>query len=178
MSTQSQSHNDPTAHSIYKRFSAYDFASDETFQQGLSPIIRPVQEAGGSVDENIIGRAKAFYFSKVTGQEISWDGYLAWRETNGLGAQQRSVPPSAAHSTHELEPKTADPSNSTGSVGMDDAPLPMSFTAIAQLINTGNLHLIPNNKLIPDGLNSQEPSKPQQKAPRKLWETAIDTSAV
>ncbi|KDQ12527.1 hypothetical protein BOTBODRAFT_417895 [Botryobasidium botryosum FD-172 SS1] len=171
MSTQSQSlGSDITASSAYEGFNSYDFASDETFQQGLSSIIGPIQEGGGSVDDSTVGRAKAFYFSKVTGQDISWDGYLAWREANGLGT------PSSAHPTQEPEPKTTDPSVSTGSGGMDDAPLPMSFSAIAELISTGNLHLVPNNKLIPDGLNSQEPSKPQQKVPRKPWEAAIDGS--
>lgn len=118
--------------------------------------------------------------SRMTGQEVTWDGYLAWRESiSDPGTQQRRQPGQLSSSSSHLpglhgeaQPKLrpqplpnpgaegeltgALPENET--VGMDDAPLPMSFSAIAELISTGNVHLIPNNKVIPDGLNVRSPS--------------------
>ena len=123
---------------------------------------------------------------RVMGQELTWDGYIAWKESNfgsrGSRFEQERVSPPHRHdppSQSQPQPQPQPPSHSEsisssssepvpapgtepksqpretdgGGIGMDDAPLPMSFSAIAELISTGNVHLIPNNKVIPDRLN-------------------------
>ncbi|PVG04545.1 hypothetical protein CPB86DRAFT_746361 [Serendipita vermifera] len=56
----------------------------------------------------------------------------------------------------------------------------LTFAEIKHLIETGQAHLIPNNKVIPDQLNDAQPSVSQIQAKKKPWEmnsSATDPSS-
>lgn len=52
----------------------------------------------------------------------------------------------------------------------------LSFAEIKHLIETGQAHLIPNNKIVPDRLNESVPSVSTAKVRRKPWEVTKDPS--
>lgn len=87
--------------------------------------------------DEIVGRAKAFYFSKKAGVSVSWDDIK-------LTADDKAIP--------------------------DDAR-PLTFAQLSDLIQSGQTHLIPNNKEIPDDTNPDQPSASNVKdIPKKPWE--------
>jgi hypothetical protein len=54
----------------------------------------------------------------------------------------------------------------------DDKNRVLSFAELKELIETGNVDKIPNNKIIPEGLNDAPPSQSTAPARKKPWEAA------
>ncbi|KAL5497953.1 hypothetical protein ACEPAH_2884 [Sanghuangporus vaninii] len=140
---------------VKEQFASYPFDTDEAFQEGLSSILQSVQQDESTSDsrEDIIGRAKAFYFSSVTGHQVSWD---------------------------ELKSANTVPSpgqRSTGEHHTQNSEKVLTFTEIVSLIESNQAHLIPNNESIPGGTAEEIPSASTAERRKKPWELAANTDA-
>ncbi|KZW00365.1 hypothetical protein EXIGLDRAFT_830774 [Exidia glandulosa HHB12029] len=124
---------------VYAQFEQYDFDADIAFQNGLASIVVGAQEQGKSEDEvaDIVGRAKAFYFSRTTGQALDWDAYRTHKASRPAEARQ------------------------------------LSFNEIVELVKSGQTHLVPNNKTVPEGLNNGPSTTSSATARAKPWEAAV-----
>ncbi|KAH9474608.1 hypothetical protein JR316_0013071 [Psilocybe cubensis] len=148
MSTESQSLNAPS--DALKAYAAYPFDTDENYQQGLASIL-----SGGTYDtsssqevrDEMIRRTRVFYFNKITGSSITLE------------------------QVREFE--LATPADSAN----DDETRVLTFAELKELIESGNVDKIPNNKIIPDRLNDAPPSQSNAPLPKKPWEKAAATNS-
>lgn len=122
------------------------------------------QGSSGADSELLIGRAKAYYFSSyvcsgcsvywyypsnpymhscsVSGKTINWDEYAAYKS----GALDSSSTPAHSIVDNAQSPRgDKDPS--------DPGSGALSFAQITALIESGQTDKIPNNDIIPQGLN-------------------------
>ena len=106
------------------------------------------KEKSSNEQESIVGRAKAFYFTKyvvilsssrlaaeylvrVTGKELVWEDYVQERQKRSISDQVPTTDTATALDTNSE----------------------LTLQEITQLIESGQTHLIPNNYDIPSGLN-------------------------
>ncbi|KAF8895873.1 hypothetical protein CPB84DRAFT_1244280 [Gymnopilus junonius] len=135
-----------------KAYGSYPFSSDETYQQGVASLF-----AGGAVDpnapaevhEDVKRRTRVFYFNKITGNSITAEEVCDYE----LLLQQSLV-----------ERKPA-----------EDKDRVLTFAELKELIESGNVDKIPNNKVIPDVLNEAPPSQSTAPMRKKPWEEATDS---
>ncbi|KAF8805607.1 hypothetical protein BYT27DRAFT_7169151 [Phlegmacium glaucopus] len=150
MSTDSEVPNNNTTTSI-GAYGAYPFSSDEIYQQGLASIL-----AGNTLDANsppevreeLERRTRVFYFNKITGSSITIN-------------EARDYELSLAASTVD----SAQP----GSQDIDENRV-LTFAELKELIESGNVDNIPNNKIIPEALNDAPPSQSTAPTKKKPWE--------
>ncbi|KLO15539.1 hypothetical protein SCHPADRAFT_902308 [Schizopora paradoxa] len=140
---------------VLQSFREYPFDEDAEFQAGLSEILGARTQSGAEAGQtnvgDIIGQAKAYYFSSKCGIPFSWEEYL----------QQTQDEPH-----NNLQPSKA----ATGETDLVSNEL--SFAQISALIESGETHLIPNNEIIPGGVNIASPSQSKVNSARKPWEKA------
>jgi len=141
-------------------FSTYPFEGDAAFQEGLQSIVSAAQGKSPEELDDIIGRAKTFYFARITGRKVTWKNYLEWRMSHPLGP--------FPHTPSNL-PGTV-PASMTIDSSDVGGPEALSFHRITELIQSGQTHLIPNNKVIPNSLHNEAPSQSVQVARKKPWE--------
>ena len=77
----------------------------------------------------------------VTGQTVNWDDYIAYKHEK---SKSEAI-------LHPVDPVTA--SQPDDSEDADQSAKVLSFAEISALIESGQTHLIPNNEIIPQGLN-------------------------
>ncbi|KDR77108.1 hypothetical protein GALMADRAFT_246301 [Galerina marginata CBS 339.88] len=147
-------HTDPQAGQadILKTYASYPFDSDETYQQGLASILGGTAFDINSpleVQEETKRRTRVFYFNKITGNSITAE------EARDYELSLQNTP--------------QEPSNAG-----DEARV-LTFSELKELIETGNVDKIPNNKIIPEGLNVAPPSESTAAARKKPWEIATDS---
>jgi len=125
-----------------------------------------------------IGKAKAFYFSRSSGEQLSWDDYSRYRkQRTEIPEKHRVEGLPSTDAPVEQEAPLFKPSehqsdaNTTATAGLHGAAPPLSFSNIAELIASGKTHLIPNNDIIPDKLSEEKPSESRAPARKKPWET-------
>ncbi|PPQ77950.1 hypothetical protein CVT25_015425 [Psilocybe cyanescens] len=151
MSAQSQSQS---AHSdALKAYGAYPFDSDEMYQQGLASILSGATydtSSSQEVRDEMVRRTRVFYFNKITGNSITLEEVRDYELSPGQPA--------------------------IGSAAADEETRVLTFAELKELIETGNVDKIPNNKIIPDGLNDAPPSQSNAPMPKKPWETATSSS--
>ncbi|KAL5520695.1 hypothetical protein ACEPAF_2697 [Sanghuangporus sanghuang] len=141
---------------VNEQFASYPFDTDEAFQEGLSSILESVVQQGESTSdsrEDIIGRAKAFYFSSVTGYQVTWDELKS----------ANTVPSPGQRSTGEHHTQN------------DEKVL--TFAEIVSLIESNQAHLVPNNESIPGGTTEEIPSASTAERRKKPWELVANTDA-
>ncbi|EJD05329.1 uncharacterized protein FOMMEDRAFT_165789 [Fomitiporia mediterranea MF3/22] len=138
--------------SSLEEFAAYPFHSDQAFQDGLTSILNAACADGSDSEgrEDVIGRAKAFYFSSVTGHQISWDDVRNATERKSSEDHAGNIP-------------------GPNDVAQNESRV-LSFTEITALIESDRTHLIPNNESISGGVNDDRPSESKEKPRRKPWE--------
>ncbi|KAA1474442.1 hypothetical protein DENSPDRAFT_882804 [Dentipellis sp. KUC8613] len=138
-----------------KLYAEYPFGSDEVFQQGLSSILSSgtLSRAEGESDEDILRRAKLFYFKRVTGYDVS--------ETDARVAEQSLPPPQAE----------------AAQIVTEEEPQHLTFAQLKELIEQGKTDEIPNNKKIPDALNTAAPSEAKEQPRKKPWELASSANS-
>ncbi|KZT34103.1 hypothetical protein SISSUDRAFT_1053345 [Sistotremastrum suecicum HHB10207 ss-3] len=124
---------------VLRQFHEYPFSTDNVFQEGLKSVL--AAEGTADEQEEIIGRAKAYYFSQISGQELSWEAIKA-------ASNPSSNPPSSSEEQR-----------------------PLTLAELTNLIQTGQTHLIPNNKLLPSGTSAESPSPSSAGLRKKPWET-------
>ncbi|KAG0635773.1 hypothetical protein HOY80DRAFT_1017778 [Tuber brumale] len=194
----SQSFPQSTDLESFDAIGAYDWGSDREFQTGLQSVLSSVPSPTAEQKEELILRAKCFFYSKMSGIKIDYSVYKA-RISQGKSnptatATALENPPGFAQKEHgtlldstneepildtterdvnnEQSPlSNPDPNTpATASGGTPDAPYPNSFAYIVELITTGQP--IPGIKHIPNELNSAPPSEPVRAKRLKPWEKA------
>jgi len=142
-------------------FNTYPFDLDAEFQVGLQSILAGAPpEADRSAMEQ---QAKLFYFNRKTGLSLSpsdLSSSLSHPSTSGAGTKEAAVDGTEVQA-HEAAPASA-----------EDAPYPLSFAQLAELIQTNRVELIPNNDVIPSTVLEGQASESTLLVPRKPWETA------
>ncbi|KIO30135.1 hypothetical protein M407DRAFT_242328 [Tulasnella calospora MUT 4182] len=153
-----------TLRSAYAEFAAYRFHEDPEFLSGLASILGSADEAAQlSAEERAekVGRAKAFYFSRLKGVEVTWDGYLRYSQPQETNSGVSNVTSTVEATDPPLDTRT-DPAL--------EEQRPLSFQQLSEMIATGNLTDVPFNRLIPEAISDQKPSDPATPARRKPWE--------
>ncbi|KJA23846.1 hypothetical protein HYPSUDRAFT_39372 [Hypholoma sublateritium FD-334 SS-4] len=138
-----------------KAYAEYRFDEDETYQQGLASILAGTALDPSATDEvrdEMIRKTRVFYFNKVKGYAVTLDEARAC---------DLSLNPSEART-------------SGGPPSEDDENRVLTFAELKELIETGNVDKIPNNKIIPEGLNDAPPSQSTAPSRKKPWEKPID----
>ncbi|EJU01667.1 hypothetical protein DACRYDRAFT_39017, partial [Dacryopinax primogenitus] len=139
-------------------FLAYPFDIDQEFQEGLQSILSTAPpEAELS---NTILRAQLFYFNRKTGLSLNPHELAASESSN---KQEEAVETEKSES-QQVEPHTAAPPSA------GDAPYPLSFAQLAELIQSNRTDLIPNNDIIPNTVLEGQSSESRTPARRKPWE--------
>jgi len=127
---------------------------------------------------DVTGRARAFYYKKVSGQEVDWSEYLKYKQNQSQSIQvetasSANVPPDASE---DPQLATQKPSHNAPSI-LNGAPAPISFSELADLIVNNQTHLIPNNEAVPSILNEETPSASKATIRKKPWEAAQITTS-
>ncbi|KIM33832.1 hypothetical protein M408DRAFT_18832 [Serendipita vermifera MAFF 305830] len=125
---------------------AYDFEGDQDFKRGLQSILART-DMDASAKEQLVLKAKLFFFTKKTGLTVTMEEYLNSQKTN------------APETNTEAQSATKE----------------LSFAEIKHLIETNRADEIPNNKTIPDIVHSTLPSVSAAKPRSKPWEAANDS---
>ncbi|KAJ7056929.1 hypothetical protein C8F01DRAFT_1152789 [Mycena amicta] len=152
---------------VLDQYASFPFSVDDEYQSGLDSLI-----AGGvlandppeDIKQEIFRRTRVFYFNRVTGQDLSIDAVREY-ELSLLPAQAQAPVSEAQAPQDDIvspphEAVTTDPSE----------PVVLTFAQLKALIEAGKEDEIPNNKIIPEGLNEQSPSVSSAPVRRKPWE--------
>ncbi|RPA99975.1 hypothetical protein L873DRAFT_1681587 [Choiromyces venosus 120613-1] len=142
---------------------AYDWDSDREFQTGLQSILSSVPSPTAEQKEELTLRAKCFFYSKMSSIKIDYNAYKAYI------SQRKPNPATATTATTPAIPENP-PEFVQKEHRNSDAPYPMSFAHIVELITKGLP--IPGIKQIPNELNSAPPSQPVRAKRLKPWEKA------
>ncbi|PPQ99303.1 hypothetical protein CVT24_009171 [Panaeolus cyanescens] len=123
-------------------------------KQGLQSIISSGTidiNAPENVREDMIRRTRVFYFNQTTGSNISMED--AARVELGFTQTAAQQPPET------------------------DETRVLSFAELKELIESGNVDKIPNNKIIPEAINDAPPSESVTPARKKPWEIAAQATS-
>ncbi|KAK7040723.1 hypothetical protein VNI00_009629 [Paramarasmius palmivorus] len=132
--------------SVLNQYASFPFDSDDAFKQGLAGIIaRSPPEAN---HDEISRKAKVFYFNRVTGNTLSIEEAETFEQAS---AKSSDVDPSADSSSQQQQES-------------------LTLAQIKEFIETGRADQLPNNKVIPGGLNEEPPSQSTATARKKPWE--------
>lgn len=155
---------------IYTALTQFD-ETDTEFQAGIQTIIGPMQSSGVAPEqiEETKKRAKVFFWSQKTGNQVDYADYKAW-----LASQ--SIPTSSADRSDTSGTQAAQADGVaeavTGDGKEDKEPYPASFDAIVELITTGKTDQIPGIRDIPLKINEETPTEATMSRPLKPWEKA------
>jgi len=172
--------------SIFEALEAYPWHEDAEFQSGLSSILStPDGSPATSEFENLIVRAKCFYFSRKANTHVDVDSYKAWK------VKQMSSSSSASSMSHDRAvgdgdpldisvngPSTMENATADGPDIQEAAPepgYPASFDDIIELIKSGKP--VPGIKEIPNTVLSGQGTEARQDRRLKPWEKASETSS-
>lgn len=150
---------------IYTALTQFD-ETDPEFQAGIQTIIGPMQSSGVAPEqiEETKKRAKVFFWSQKTGNQVDYADYKAWLASHPMSA---STDVSAAEGGADA--KGAEEGDK------EKEPYPASFDAIVELITTGKTDQIPGIRDIPLKINEEPPTKATMSRPLKPWEKADAT---
>lgn len=151
-----------------EQYTAYQFEQDTAYQQGLASII-----AGGALNgdpspevrDEILRKTRIFYFNRITGNSITPEEALQAELKPKPTAQETNAPV-------ETNSTSAKPS------AVSEEARVLTFAELQQLIESGRIDQIPNNKLIPEIMSSEAPSVSTTAVRRKPWETTAVPTAV
>lgn len=151
---------------VYTALTQFD-ESDAEFQAGIQTIVGPMQSSGVAPEqiEETKRRAKVFFWSQKTGNQVDYADYKAWL------ASQDSIP-----ATNSISSAAGGDAALTGQAASgekeDKEPYPASFDAIVELITTGKTDQIPGIRDIPLKINEEPPTQATMSRPLKPWEKA------
>lgn len=153
---------------VYTALAQFD-ESDPEFQAGIQTIIGPMQSSGVAPEqiEETKKRAKVFFWSQKTGNQVDYADYTAWLASNSVPATDVGGDTSVGD---------ADAAMGAASEQVEDKkdkePYPASFDAIVELITTGKTDQIPGIRDIPLKINEEPPTQATMSRPLKPWEKA------
>ncbi|KAF7319557.1 hypothetical protein HMN09_00295300 [Mycena chlorophos] len=162
-----------------EQYASFPFDDDDEYQNGLDSLI-----AGGVLDNNppedikqeILRRTRVFYFNQVTNQELSLDAVREYELAHAAVPAAPPRPEPEPEAPAPVPPPTAIP-NGAMTDASDSEPVVLSFAQLKALIEAGKEDEIPNNKVIPDGLNDEAPSMSAAPVRRKPWEVVVPVEA-
>ncbi|KAF3396477.1 hypothetical protein F1880_007353 [Penicillium rolfsii] len=161
---------------LFEQLKAYPFTSDPEFANGLAIILghagTPASDAEMSRDDDLVGKAKCFYFSrkmKIT-PPIDFAAYKAWL----AGASSESNAATAV-SEQSNEASTGTTVTTTESATAPEPRPPTSFAHIVELIATGRP--IPGIQEIPDTVLEGHAVASEKPHRRKPWEKDVQEPA-
>lgn len=143
-------------------YTAIDTLDDPDFQAGLGSIL---SSAPADQIESVTDRAKVFYYSSKTGQQLDYHDFAAWK------AARRAPHPASFDAIVQLI--------ATGQTdkipGIRDIPLKVRYSTIqySAVHSPPSPHSIlthPANRLRLAQINEQQPTKPTLERPTKPWE--------
>ncbi|TKY89901.1 hypothetical protein EX895_001198 [Sporisorium graminicola] len=148
---------------VYTALTQFD-ESDAEFQAGIQTIIGPMQSSGVAPEqiEETKKRAKVFFWSQRTGNQVDYADYKAWLASNTSLADTNGA--GVASQVDETK-------------AQDKEPYPASFDAIVELITTGKTDQIPGIRDIPLKINEQPPTQATMSRPLKPWEKANNAAS-
>lgn len=155
---------------IYTALAQFD-ESDPEFQAGIQTIIGPMQSSGVAREqiEETKKRAKVFFWSQKTGNQVDYADYTAWLALNDSIPSAGGVGSSSSDADAVNAPGHAE---ADGEKAKDKEPYPASFDAIVELITTGKTDQIPGIRDIPLKINQEPPTQATMSRPLKPWEKA------
>lgn len=147
---------------IYTALTQFD-ETDPEFQAGIQTIIGPMHSSGVAPEqiEETKKRAKVFFWSQKTGNQVDYADYKAWLSSN-------SIPDATTASATA----TAGGTEGGAEKEKEKEPYPASFDAIVELITTGKTDQIPGIRDIPLKINEEPPTQATMSRPLKPWEKA------
>ncbi|KAF8892875.1 hypothetical protein BD779DRAFT_1507485 [Infundibulicybe gibba] len=149
-----------------QQYAAYPFDSDDTYQQGLASILSGDTFQGDLSQETkdeILRRTRVFYFNRVTGNSITMED----ARIHELSLNQPTPTSGPA-----LVPTTP-PTGAAESTNTDQSEQRvLTFAELQELIESGKVDQIPNNKIIPEQLHTAPPSESTASTRKKPWESA------
>ncbi|KAJ3563170.1 hypothetical protein NP233_g9111 [Leucocoprinus birnbaumii] len=151
-----------------EQYTSYPFGTDEIYQQGLASILANADAPSSEEKDEILRRTRVFYFNKTMGHSITLDEAREYEQS--LRKDTSSQPQSL--STPSQETAAVDPIPSSDGTQTEEEPRVLTFSELKELIETGRLDQIPNNKVIPSGLNEVPPSDSTAQSRKKPWEVA------
>ncbi|GAC92509.1 hypothetical protein PHSY_000063 [Pseudozyma hubeiensis SY62] len=153
---------------VYTALTQFD-ESDPEFQGGIQTIIGPMQSSGVAPEqiEETKKRAKVFFWSQKTGNQVDYADYSEWLKSNPANSAAEKAGDSDA-----VMASTSAPDKAEGGKEQDKEPYPASFDAIVELITTGKTDQIPGIRDIPLKINEEPPTQATMSRPLKPWEKA------
>lgn len=154
---------------VYQQFDAYDWASFDDFQTGLTEILDnylvSLKEQDSSVtsipaaqQQQLTDQAKSFFFCSSTGHILNLDDYYLWKRSNG------------GKITLLEDPVQEPPSDEA------DAPYSSNYQNLVELIVAGKP--VPGIKQIPDTVLSDQRSESLAQTRAKPWETSQESASM
>lgn len=160
-----------------EQYASYPFDTDEVYQQGLASILASGALANAATPEDrdeILRRTRVFYFNKTTGNSITLDEAREFEES-----LPKEAPSQLGTSTTTSPLATAPgPTPTSDKTQSEEEPRVLTFAELKELIESGRLDQIPNNKIIPNDLNEAPPSQSTTQTRKKPWEIASENSDV
>lgn len=156
-----------TSEDPLQQFALYPFDTDAAYKKGLESILTGAAEAS-SKDELEL-RARVFYFNRLTGHSIAVEHA---RQVTFRSSKEKAVinDPDEKTPSDLLNVEVPLPSSQSSSRSEDDEARILTFAEIQELISSGRMAEIPNNKVIPDGLNDATPGMSTAPVREKPWE--------
>ncbi|SNX85227.1 uncharacterized protein MEPE_03936 [Melanopsichium pennsylvanicum] len=151
---------------IYTTLTQFD-ETDPEFQAGIQTIIGPMQSSGVSSEqiEETKRRAKVFFWSQKTGNQVDYVDYKAWLESHSDSISDANGAATASIDGIDGKEEESDEEK-------EKDPYPASFDAIVELITTGKTDQIPGIRDIPLKINEEKPTQATMSRPLKPWERA------
>ncbi|KAK1216631.1 hypothetical protein PQX77_020751 [Marasmius sp. AFHP31] len=174
------SNSDNHQSELIQRYASYPFDSDAAFKvmyqlmiidkdlilpkKGLDDII---SRSTADIDQNEIERkARLFYFNRITGGGLTFEDIAAVEKGARNAVDSSNEKPRAPVQAIKV---SGNPETEQDQKGKEE-PVVLTLAQIKEFIETGRTDQLPNNKVIPDGLNEEPPTKSVAPARKKPWE--------
>ncbi|KAF8644631.1 hypothetical protein AX16_008366 [Volvariella volvacea WC 439] len=155
-------------------YAQFSFDTDEGYQQGLVNVLANLESNPNvtpDTREEVLLKTRVFYFNRLTSHSLTIDEAKTIEHSRVLAQSQvtaaSSLPP---HEAGVALPSSAESTlQDQGAADTRDTRV-LTLAELQYLIQTNQVDQIPNNKKIPDALNSAPPSESKSVAPKKPWE--------
>ncbi|KAJ8082180.1 hypothetical protein PM082_008027 [Marasmius tenuissimus] len=174
------SNSDNHQSELIQRYASYPFDSDAAFKvayqsnvvdKDLIPLKKGLDDilsrSAADIDRNeIVRKARLFYFNRITGGGLTFEDVAAAEE-----GVRHAVDSSKEKSRAPVQASAVlgNPETEQEQEGKEE-PTVLTLAQIKEFIETGRTDQLPNNKVIPDGLNEKPPTESVAPARKKPWE--------
>ncbi|EJD52041.1 hypothetical protein AURDEDRAFT_181596 [Auricularia subglabra TFB-10046 SS5] len=159
-------------HEVYRLFEQYPFSADEQFRvgssfEGLEVVIQNAAQQGKTQEQlnELRLQAQLFFFAR----QVS-------RQTKGALDDDCDDCRRTGHTVTRAGYRRYKDAQHVSSNAAQEPRQP-SFAEIVELVKAGQTHLVPNNKVVPEGLNTNQPTISTKVSRAKPWESAVENTA-